>query len=429
MWKLTSLFAILISFSASAQFNWTWTELDTMPFRTANNAVCEAIVNGEEYVYSFGGIDTTKEYTGIHQRSFKYEVSSDTWSEIAALPDTLGKIAKGASFVNGKIYVIGGYHVFSNGNEISSDRVHIYNPSTDSYEADGAAIPIAIDDHVQAVYKDSLIFIVTGWSNTANRPEVQIYDTYLDQWQEGTAVPNNNFFKAFGPSGTIIGDTLYYHGGVSGSFSFVARKYVRKGYINPTDPTDITWEQIADAPGDAGYRSACSSAGNTVFWIGGAGTAYNFNGIAYNGSGGVDPSARVLHFSLHDYQYNDETSEPYGVMDLRGIAKLSNNRWIICGGMDTNQVVSNRTFLLENPSVEVSDLIIPAGYEVAYKSDHVEIRTPGVGMAYLYNGSGKRVREWKVKKNYILNFEDFDSGVYLFKYFFKLEEITLRILL
>lgn len=425
MWKLTSAIAVLVSFSSFAQFNWTWTELDTMPFRTANNAVCEAIVNGEEFVYSFGGIDTTKEYTGIHQRSFKYAVATDTWSEIAPLPDTLGKIAKGASFVNGKIYILGGYHVFSNGNELSSDRVHIYNPDTDSYEADGAPIPIAIDDHVQAVYKDSLIFVVTGWSNTANRPEVQIYDTYLDQWQEGTSVPNTNFFKAFGASGAIIGDTLYYHGGVSGSFAFVARTYMRKGYINPTDPTDISWEQMTDAPGDAGYRAACSSAGNTIFWIGGAPTAYNYNGIAYNGSGGVDPSARVLHFSLHDYQYNDEVSEPFGVMDLRGIAKLSNNRWIICGGMDTNQVVSNRTFLLENPSVELNEVSIPKGYEIAYEAQRVVIRTPKIGIALLYDASGKQVRAWKVKKNYLLNFEDFESGVYLFKQ----DEVTLRILL
>ncbi|MFK7787579.1 MAG: T9SS type A sorting domain-containing protein [Crocinitomicaceae bacterium] len=433
MWKLTSLISLtvvlLTSFSTHAQFNWTWTELDTMPFRTANNAVCEAIVNGEEFVYSFGGIDTTKEYTGIHQRSFKYEVATDTWTEIAPLPDTLGKIAKGASFVNGKIYVIGGYHVFANGNEISSDRVHIYDPATDTYETDGAAIPVAIDDHVQAVYKDSLIFVVTGWSNNANKAEVQIYDTYLDQWQQATEVPNNNFFKAFGASGAIIGDTLYYHGGVSGSFAFAARKFMRKGYINPTDPTDVTWEQMEDAPGEAGYRAACSSAGNTIFWIGGAPVAYNYNGIAYDGSGGVDPSARVLHFSLHDYQYNDEVSEPYGVMDLRGIAKLSNNRWIICGGMDTNQVVSNRTFLLENPSVELDELSIPEGYEIAYQSNEVIIRTPELGVAFLYDASGREVRAWKVKKNYSLNVDEFETGIYFFKYQSTQGEVTLRILL
>ncbi|PHR30941.1 MAG: hypothetical protein COA38_09435 [Fluviicola sp.] len=415
MWKLTSLIALLISFSSSAQFNWTWTELDTMPFRTANNAVCEAIVNGEEFVYSFGGIDQTKTLTGIHQRSFKYSVTLNSWTEIAPLPDTLGKIAKGASFVNEKIYILGGYHVLPNGSELSSDRVHIYNPASDTYETDGAPIPLAIDDHVQAVYKDSLIFVVTGWSNTANRPEVQIYDTYLNQWQAGTSVPNDNFFKAFGASGTIIGDTLYYHGGVSGSFSFVARTYLRKGYINPNDPTDITWVQMADAPGDAGYRAACSSAGNTLFWIGGASTAYNYDGIAYNGSGGVDPSARVLHFSLHDYQYNDETSEPFGVMDLRGIAKLSNNRWIICGGMDTNQVVSNRTFLLENPSVFIDEIIAINGFEVRYFPDEIVIGSVFTSAAKLISMNGNIVHEWRKDENVKIIRSQFETGIYLFE--------------
>lgn len=414
MWRLPSLLFVLISFSSSAQFNWTWTELDTMPFRTANNAVCEAIVNGEEFVYSFGGIDFTKTSTGIHQRSFKYTVSSNSWAEIAPLPDTLGKIAKGASFVNGKIYILGGYHVLPNGNEISSDRVHIYNPSTDTYETGGQAIPIPIDDHVQAVYKDSLIYVVTGWSNTANRPEVQIYDTYLDQWQAGTSVPNDNFFKAFGASGTIIGDTLYYHGGVSGSFSFAARKYVRKGFINPTDPTDILWEQLAGAPGEAGYRSACSFAGTTAFWIGGAPTAYNYNGIAYDGSGGVDPSARVLHFSQFDYQFNDETAEPYGVMDLRGIAKLSNNRWIICGGMDTNQVVSNRTFLLENPSVSVNDFD-DKGFEIRYFLEKIVIRSKSNQHSTLVSTDGKVLCSWRSFEIEI-DKKRFDSGIYLFEH-------------
>lgn len=415
MWKLTSLIALLISFSSSAQFNWTWTELDTMPFRTANNAVCEAIVNGEEFVYSFGGIDQTKTLAGIHQRSFKYSVTSNSWTEIAPLPDTLGKIAKGASFVNEKIYILGGYHALPNGSELSSDRVHIYNPASDIYETDGAPIPLAIDDHVQAVYKDSLIFVVTGWSNTANRSEVQIYDTYLNQWQVGTSVPNDNFFKAFGASGTIIGDTLYYHGGVSGSFSFVARTYLRKGYINPNDPTDITWVQMSDAPGDAGYRAACSSAGNTLFWIGGAPTAYNYDGIAYNGSGGVDPSARVLHFSLHDYQYNDETSEPFGVMDLRGIAKLSNNRWIICGGMDTNQVVSNRTFLLENPSVFIDEIIAINGFEVRYFPDEIVIGSVFTSAAKLISMNGNIVHEWKKDENIKIIRSQFETGIYLFE--------------
>lgn len=350
-WSI-SVFVFLFSVSAFSQYSWNWSELDTMPFRTSNNAVCEAVVNGEEYVYSFGGIDVSKSYQGIHQRSFKYSVSTDTWSEIQPLPDTLGKIAAAASFVNGKIYIVGGYHVFSNGNEISSDRVHIYDPATDSYESDGSPLPVPIDDHVQCVYKDSLIFVVTGWSNTTNRPEVQIYDTYNDTWTLGTSTPNTGYFKVFGASGYIIGDTLYYHGGTTAGFSFTAQSFMRKGFIDPSDPTNITWELMEDAPGASGYRAACSGNGNTLFWVGGSPTAYNYDGIAYDGSGGVDPSARILHFNNFTYGHTDNTSEPFGVMDLRGIAKFSNNRFIICGGMDTNQVVSNRTYLLENNLLE-----------------------------------------------------------------------------
>ncbi|MFT5860146.1 MAG: hypothetical protein ACI865_002254 [Flavobacteriaceae bacterium] len=423
MWKLISFLFIGISFGSFGQFNWTWTELQQMPFRTSNNAVCEAFVGGQEYVYSFGGIDTTKALTGIHQRAFKYDVSGNSWSEIAPLPDTLGKIASSASYVKGKIYILGGYHVFAS-TEISSDRVHIYNPVTETYEADGAAIPIPIDDQVQCVYKDSLIFVVTGWSNTGNVPDVQIYDPSLNQWQAGTSTTNNAFYTAFGASGYILGDTLYYHGGAAGG-SFGARKYIRKGYINPADPTDITWEQMADAPGDAGYRSACSGVGNTVFWIGGSGISYNFDGIAYSNGAGVEPLTRALHLGVSDNQFTDETTQTYGVMDLRGIAKLSNNRWIICGGMDSSQVVSNRTFLLENPLVELEQAALVEGYRVFTDKDKIIIQTTEAGAALLISTSGEIVLEWKQKKNFVVKRDDFLSGVYLFQHLGKTVRIVL----
>ncbi|MFT5779708.1 MAG: hypothetical protein ACI837_002667 [Crocinitomicaceae bacterium] len=413
MWKLTSLLFIVISFGSFGQFNWTWTELSTMPFRTANNAVCEASVGGQDYVYSFGGIDTTKLYSGIHLRSFKYDVLADSWSEIAPLPDTLGKIASGASYVKDKIYILGGYHVFSGGSETSSDRVHVYNPTTDTYEADGAAIPVPIDDHVQCVYKDSLIFVITGWSNIGNVANVQVYNPTLDQWQVGTSTPNNTFFKTFGASGYIIGDSVYYHGGASGG-TFGARKYMRKGYINPTDPTDITWTQMANAPGDEGYRSACSGAGTTVFWVGGSSLSYNFNGLAYAGGVGVEPSARILHFSTHNYQYADETAQPHGVMDLRGIAKLPNNRWIICGGMDSSQLVSNRTFLLENPLVSHSEVDENDDYQIFSNVNSIEIRTPSIHAGFLHDMSGRKLAEWEENDAFVINRDSYPTGIYLF---------------
>ncbi len=411
MFRFTSLLVFLSSALFSyAQYAWSWTELDTMPFRTSNNAVCEATVNGQEYVYSFGGIDGTKTSNGIHQRSFAYDVSGNAWTEVSPLPDSLGKIAMGASFVNEKIYIIGGYHVLANGAEVSSNRVHIFNPLSQNFEADGASVPLAIDDHVQCVYKDSLIFVVTGWSNSANVTNVQIYNPALNEWTNGTPVPNTSFFKSFGASGTIVGDTIYYYG----VQPFTARRYLRKGYIDPTDPTTITWLYDGESPGDASYRAACSSAGASVFWVGGASIAYNFDGLAYTNSAGVEPSARILHYTISEQQYYDEVAEPFGIMDLRGIAKLTNGRWIIAGGMDSNQVVSNRTFLLVNSVLGATSHAAFSGIVVRDFDSFIQISLPEVVECSLTDLKGKHFGKWQNEKNIVLLKHDFVSGIYLF---------------
>lgn len=339
---------LLVPTSLFSQTGWTWTELNSMPEKISNNAVTEGIDgNGEVCVYSFSGIDTTKLYSGISLKAFKYNSVTTNWDTIAPLPDVQGKIAAGASTVKNKIYIIGGYHVNANGSEVSSSKVHVFDPVSGSYLPDGADIPIAIDDHVQAVWKDSLIYVVTGWSNNNNVPNVQIYDPANDNWLVGTPTPNLTQYKMFGASGVIVGDTIYYSGGVTSGFSFNATPYLRKGIIDANDPTVITWSQEQDNPGANGYRAAAANYNNRCFWIGGAGTAYNYDGIAYNGSGGVEPTPRILTYESQWKMWFEGLGSPYGIMDLRGIAKISPTSWIICGGMEAGQQVTNRTFLLE----------------------------------------------------------------------------------
>jgi hypothetical protein len=279
--------------------------------------------------------------------SYKYNVQTDDWTAISSLPDTMGKIAAGASFVNDKIYIFGGYYVLPNGNEFSSKDVHVYDPVTDVYMANGADIPVAIDDHVQAVWRDSLIYVITGWSNTGNVPNVQIYNPYLDTWSVGTDTPNDNYFKAFGASGTIVGDTIYYNGGVRSGFNFMEIPFLRKGIIDSNDPTQITWSQGEDNPGASGYRMACSHYGSRVFWIGGGGAGYNYNGLAYSNGSGVEPLERILQFEKNWDMWFEGLGSPYGVMDLRGIAQVGSASWIVAGGMEAGQVVSNKAYRID----------------------------------------------------------------------------------
>jgi hypothetical protein len=335
---------ILFGINAKAQ-NVTITEMSSMPKAISNNAVTEGFINGNPYVFSFGGIDSSKSHSGITNESYRYDVINDSWDTIAPLPSSTAHIAAAASNVNGIIYIIGGYSVAPNGNEVSSNKVHRYNPITNSYLSDGVNIPIAIDDHVQAIYNDSLIYIATGWSNSTNVNNVQIYDTYNNSWQTGVTVPGY-FDRVFGSTGTIIGDTIYYFGGANLGSNFPVSNRLRKGYIDPSNPRFITWSWSIPSPLVNAYRPACTSFKNRPIWIGGSSVSYNYDGIAYNGSGGVVPTNKVIEYS--NSQINDLTPQNSLIpMDLRGVASISDSIKFIVGGMIANQQVSNKTLRLK----------------------------------------------------------------------------------
>src|SRR5690606_4432446 len=124
-----------------------------------------------------------------------------------------------------------------------------------------------------------------------------------------------------------------------------AQMKIRKGIINASDPTQINWTTLDDAP-NRNYRSACLTYGNKLFWVGGSSVSYNYNGVAYNGSGGVEPLMNIAHFNAWENSWNEGNGSPYGVMDLRGSGQVSPTEWIICGGMESGQIVSNKTYLL-----------------------------------------------------------------------------------
>jgi len=328
------------------QTDFNWTELLPMPERVSNNALASAVSNDTLCVYSFAGIDSTLSPAGIHNRVFKYNTISQVWTELAPLPDGMTRIAAAASTVNNKIYIIGGYHVFSNFTEESLDFVHVFDPETDSFLPDATPLPVAIDDHVQAVWRDSLIYIIAGWSQTTNVSNVQVYNPALNEWSVGTAIPNNSFYKAFGASGAFVGDTVYYNGGARIGINFPGTSALRKGVVSPDNPTEISWSVVGDNPGEKGYRMGAISLNDRVFWIGGGGQTYNFDGIAYNGSGVVQPLPRIMqyHTVLKNWSISEPT--PFLVMDMRGVAKISDSSFIVSGGMTSDAQVSNAIYLV-----------------------------------------------------------------------------------
>ena len=421
------LFSLFLTGNLSAQ---TWTELANMPEPVANNAVTTATVNGEIYVYSFTGIDATKSCDGDHLRSFRYSLTNDTWEAIPDIPDMLGgKIAAGASTVKNKIYVTGGYHLSPNCNEISSAKIHIFNPETNEWEDDGAEMLVPIDDQVQAVWKDSLIIMVTGWSNNTNVTAVQIYNPTTNEWTAGTSTPNQSNYKVFGGSGSIVGDTIYYAGGARISSSFSASSSFRKGYINPENPTDITWTEESSTAAK-GYRMGASDFQGRPIWFGGSDVTYNFDGIAYNGSGGVAALDRVSIYEPSTGIIEQFAGWMPELMDLRGVAKISNNEFVLAGGMLQGQEVSNKTFLLsldDLPSA-VDNISLNNILKISPNPTKGKMRINAEGNfeIEIIDFSGKVIFTQEIQGQEILNLGNIPNGVYQARIFSEGKQVSLN---
>ncbi|MGB0369138.1 MAG: T9SS type A sorting domain-containing protein [Flavobacteriales bacterium] len=406
-----SALCLLSCIAANAQ-NWNISEVSNLPEPVANNAVCEGFSPAGEYIYSFAGIDTTLAYSGIHLKSWRVNAQTLQVDVLPDLPDTLGKVAAGASRVGNIIYIIGGYHVFANGNEVSSNKVHRFDVSQNQFIADGAPIPVPIDDHVQAVYRDSLIFVVTGWSNTGNVADVQIYNTYTNSWQAGTSTPNTAKYKCFGASGEILGDTLYYFGGAAGG-AFAAQTELRKGYINPTDPTTITWSESELEPVITGYRAAACKTNEVLHWLGGSNVTYNFDAIAYNGSGLVEPANQTVFYHPNSGLWGSEDAINLP-MDLRGVGNISATRKYLIGGI--------------GPSGNVLKGVIKLDYEGMLSADNESVEAAAFlspnpattflhcnkdGWLEIYDAQGKFVLSGDIKKLNAVDVNGLPSGLYI----------------
>jgi hypothetical protein len=318
-------------------------QIATAPEPVTNNAVTAATINNENYLFSFGGLDSTKLFLGIHRRNYRYNITKQTWLQLPNSPDTLGKIASAASLIKDTIYILGGYHVFADGHEVSSDKVHRYAIKSNRFLTDGVSIPTPIDDHVQAVWRDSLIYVITGWSQKENIPDVQIYNPYKNTWQVGTSVPNTTKFKVFGANGIIVKDTIYYFGGAASERNFPVQSRLRKGVINTKKPSEIVWSIIDLDSTFNSYRMAATLVKNTPHFIGGSATTYNYNGISYDKKDGVNPHQTDFYYKNGKNYKNFNSLLP---MDLRGLGAVTDNVKYIFGGMENNQKVSNKILKL-----------------------------------------------------------------------------------
>lgn len=334
----------LLGFLVCLGQNFTCAQMQ-LPEAVTNNAAVALEKQGRTFLYSFYGLDSTKRWPGMHRKVFRCDPKRNKCSQIANVPDSLGRLASAASVIKNKAYLVGGYAVFENGKEKSSSYTFEFNPETESF-AKKASIPVRIDDQIQGVWRDSLLYVVSGWSDSVNVPNVQVFNPLHDTWHQATPLPDEIEAKIFGGCGIIVGDTIYVLGGATFAKNYPPSRGFYKGAINPQNPTEINWIKAHAYPGAFRYRSGTYHYKGSIVFYGGSNDTYNYNGISYAEKKPVEPNQQNLVYHIKSGKFELRPTE-FPLMDMRNIATTQRGEFYVLGGMQSRQRVSSRVIKLK----------------------------------------------------------------------------------
>ena len=335
-----SLFAVFAcTVTASAQC------VPPLPEPHANNAVAQVELEGKTILFSFMGLTRGKNHTDISKKAYAHTVGDSGWQTLPDVPVAEGRLAATAVGLGEAVYLFGGYTVADDGGEVSTTENFRFDARTGLYDL-LPAMPVPVDDAVSFVFAHRYIYLVSGWHDTANVRDVQVYDTVDNSWFKATDYPGT---PVFGHAGGIVGNRLVIADGTGllgtreeGNRRFETVNEGWMGTINEDDPSVIEWRRLPQLPGRGNYRmgGAGDAAGNRVLFVGGTSNAYNFNGIGYNGVPSK-PTAHVFAWDFTSDNWVAYPNKPVPSMDHRGLVKVGES-WFTIGGMIGDQQVTGR---------------------------------------------------------------------------------------
>ncbi|MEZ5416106.1 MAG: kelch repeat-containing protein [Vicinamibacterales bacterium] len=313
-----------------------------LPTPVANNAVAAAVVGGRSWIFSFLGIGPGRDHRAITLQAFALDVEAGRWERLPDVPGSVGRLAATAQAIGEDVYLCGGYEVAADGTETTSPTTLLYRHA-DRHFVRRADAPVAVDDAVSGVWRDRLIFLVSGWSADRTVTTVQAYDPAADRWRMATPIPGT---PVFGHAGGIVNDTIVYCGGAlmrpGETPKYAANAECYRGDLDPANPTTIEWRQIAPHPGAPRYRAAAgpvrTASATGILFVGGTANPYNYNGVGYD----VRPAEPESAAWLYDVNADRWVAGPRldrPTMDHRGLVEARGGWWTI-GGFAAGQAVT-----------------------------------------------------------------------------------------
>ena len=303
--------------------------LPDLPAPVTNNAVATGHAGTTHTIYSALGVDASLRWSGITTAAAVWTSTSPTWRSLPPVPGPHGRLAATAQVVQGMLLVFGGYTVDSAAREVSLPDVNIYDPVRGAWQL-GTPTPVAVDDAVSGVYRDSLVYLVSGWHDTDNVQLVQVYDVVHDSWSAATPIPGPG---VFGHTGSLAGNTIVFVDGAvrqatGPKYALAGQTWI--GTIDPHLPTAITWRAGPVHPGRPVYRAAAAACGRFVIIAGGTNNPYNYNGIGYDGTPS-EPLRSVMAYDTRAGAWRTLAPLPQATMDHRGLALMGDTAVVVAG--------------------------------------------------------------------------------------------------
>jgi N-acetylneuraminic acid mutarotase len=224
--------------------NGVWAEEGTLP-EAGFNAPAAVYMNGRIYV--IGGFKTIT--NSPLDQVLVYDIAAKTWSNAAPLPEPRGGHA--AVVLDGKIHVMGG------GNSQRTLEFHsMYDPATDTW-TDLAPLPRSEGSPAAAVL-DGKIYAIGGRSGSSDFGDVYIYDPATDVWSTGPSIEPRGTAGAVAYCGTI--------------FVFGGESQAQHQVLNSVLMLNLeanAWEPIKPMPTARNYARAVVI-GDAVYVVGGS---------------------------------------------------------------------------------------------------------------------------------------------------------------
>ena len=293
-----------------------WVTKSPIPYHTAQAGV----IGGQDgKIYVFGGYAVYSPPTPV-TTARAYDPRTDSWANLTSLPTATR--GPGVAIDNkGLIYVIGGY----SGTSISNNQ--IYNVTSNTW-ASGTAIPTAVWMSGATTGIDGRIYVAGGESGTTKNV-LQIYNTTSKAWSSGApmSTARQQFQAVAAPNGLI-----YAIGGYTGSSATAT--------VEAYNITANTWTAKASLPSAVMVYGATLGPDGLIYLFGGSNAYVNDGTPFFNTVYSYDPVSNVW--------YTNTQSLPTPRRELSAATSSYNDRMYVMGGANGSYLNTNEEATVAN---------------------------------------------------------------------------------